>query len=95
MYEDSLRDFDKRVTAVTCQGAADTMIAYLDAHPETDGHAYADALVELVLNAIGTGRRGRRLANHHPWTDGRERPLRPFLGGTAASHSGNHHRTGG
>ena len=31
--------------AVTYQGAVDTMIAYLDAHPETDAHAYADALV--------------------------------------------------
>ena len=28
------------------------MIAYLDAHPEADAHAYADALVELLLNAI-------------------------------------------
>ena len=50
--EGSLRDFDTRVMAVTYQGAVDTMIAYLDAHPETDAHAYADALVELLLNAI-------------------------------------------
>ena len=51
--EGSLRDFDTRVMAVTYQGAVDTMIAYLDAHPETDAHAYADALAELLLNAIG------------------------------------------
>ena len=50
--EGSLRDFDTRVMAVTYQGAVDTMIAYLDAHPEADAHAYADALVELLLNAI-------------------------------------------
>jgi hypothetical protein len=50
--EGSLRDFDTRVMAVAYQGAVDTMIAYLDAHPETDVHAYADALVELLLNAI-------------------------------------------
>ena len=48
----SLRDFDTRVMAVTYQGAVDTMIAYLDAHPETDAHAYADALADLLLSAI-------------------------------------------
>jgi hypothetical protein len=36
--------------AVTYQGAIDTMIAYLDAHPETD--ADADALTDLLLGAI-------------------------------------------
>ena len=50
--EGSLRDFDTRVMAVTYQGAVDTMIAYLDAHPETDAHAYADALADILLNAI-------------------------------------------
>jgi AcrR family transcriptional regulator len=50
--EGSLRDFDTRVMAVTYQGTVDTMIAYLDAHPETDAHAYADALIELLLSAI-------------------------------------------
>jgi AcrR family transcriptional regulator len=50
--EGSLRDFDTRVMAVTYQGTVDTMIAYLDAHPEADAHAYADALIELLLNAI-------------------------------------------
>ena len=50
--EGSLRAFDTRVMAVTYQGAVDTMIAYLDAHPEADPHAYADALAELLLSAI-------------------------------------------
>lgn len=50
--EGSLRDFDARVMAVTYQGAVDMMIAYLDAHPEADAHAYADALTDLLLNAI-------------------------------------------
>lgn len=50
--EGSLRDFDTRVMAVTYQGAVDTMIAYLDAHPEADAHAYADALTDLLLRAI-------------------------------------------
>ena len=50
--EGSLRDFDTRVMAVTYQGTVDTMIAYLDAHPEANAHAYADALVELLLTAI-------------------------------------------
>jgi AcrR family transcriptional regulator len=50
--EGSLRDFDTRVMAVTYQGAVDTMIAYLDAHPETDADAYADALTDLLLTAI-------------------------------------------
>ncbi len=31
-----------RVMAVTYQGAIDTMLAYLDAHPDTDPTAYAE-----------------------------------------------------
>ncbi len=50
--EGSLRAFDTRVMAVTYQGAVDTMIAYLDAPPEVDATAYADALTELLLSAI-------------------------------------------
>ncbi len=50
--EGSLRDFDTRVMAVTYQGAVDTMIAYLDAHPGADPHAFADSLTDLLLNAI-------------------------------------------
>ena len=48
----TLRDFDTRVMAVTYQGAIDTMLAYLDAHPDTDPHTYADALADLLLHAI-------------------------------------------
>jgi AcrR family transcriptional regulator len=50
--EGALRAFDTRVMAVTYQGAIDTMLAYLDAHPDTDPHAYADALADLLLHAI-------------------------------------------
>jgi AcrR family transcriptional regulator len=50
--EGSLRDFDTRVMAVTYQGAVDTMIAYLEAHPDADPHAYADALLDILLAAI-------------------------------------------
>src|SRR5579884_2083693 len=50
--EGTLRDFDTRVMAVTYQGAIDTMLGYLDAHPDTDPHAYADALADLLLRAI-------------------------------------------
>ena len=38
--------------AVTDQGAIDTMLAYLDAHPETDPTAYADTLADLLLHAM-------------------------------------------
>lgn len=48
----SFRDFDTRVMAVTYQGAIDAMFAYLDAHPETDADGYADALADLILNAM-------------------------------------------
>jgi hypothetical protein len=41
-----------RIMAVTYQGAVDTMLAYLDSHPETDRDAYADALADLLLAAI-------------------------------------------
>jgi hypothetical protein len=38
--------------AVTYQGAIDTMLAYLDAHPEANPTAYADALIEILLRGI-------------------------------------------
>jgi AcrR family transcriptional regulator len=50
--EGSLREFDTRVMAVTYQGAIDTMLAYLDAHPDTDADAYAETLADLLLNAM-------------------------------------------
>jgi AcrR family transcriptional regulator len=48
----SLRAFDTRVMAVTYQGAIDTMIAYLDAHPDADPDHYAAALADLLIAAI-------------------------------------------
>ncbi|MFF7556722.1 TetR family transcriptional regulator [Streptomyces olivaceus] len=53
----TLRDFDTRVMAVTYQGAVDTMLTHLHAHPETDAHRYADALADLVVAAISAHRR--------------------------------------
>lgn len=50
--EGTLRAFDTRVMAVTYQGAIDTMLAYLNAHPDADPTAYADALTEILLRAI-------------------------------------------
>lgn len=50
--EGSLRDFDTRVMAMTYQGAIDTMLTYLDEHPEADAGHYADALADLVIAAI-------------------------------------------
>ncbi|SDS58355.1 TetR/AcrR family transcriptional regulator [Microlunatus soli] len=47
-----LRDFDTRVMAVTYQGAIDTMLAYLASHSEQDADEYADALADLLINAI-------------------------------------------
>ena len=38
--------------AVTYQGAIDTMLAYLDAHPDADPSAYAGTLADLLLNAM-------------------------------------------
>jgi AcrR family transcriptional regulator len=51
-HEGTLREFDTRVMAVTYQGAIDTMLAYLDAHPDADPSAYADTLADLLLNAM-------------------------------------------
>jgi AcrR family transcriptional regulator len=48
----ALRDFDARVMAVTYQGAIDAMFAYLDVHPDADVDEYADALSDLLVNAI-------------------------------------------
>lgn len=50
--EGSFREFDTRVMAVTYQGAIDTMLAYLDAHPDTDADAFADAMADLLLAAM-------------------------------------------
>ncbi|HEY9294425.1 MAG TPA: hypothetical protein VIP98_24345 [Microlunatus sp.] len=47
-----LRDFDSLVMAVTYQGAIDTMISYLESHPDADPEQYADALADLLIAAI-------------------------------------------
>lgn len=47
-----LRAFDTRVMAVTYQGAIDTMIGYLEAHPDQDAEEYADSLADLLIAAI-------------------------------------------
>lgn len=36
---------------VAHQGAIDTMLGYLEAHPDVDPSAYADHLVDLLLAA--------------------------------------------
>jgi AcrR family transcriptional regulator len=51
-HEGAFREFDTRVMAVTYQGAIDTMLAYLDAHPDADPSAYADTLADLLVNAM-------------------------------------------
>lgn len=50
--EGSLRRLDPRVMAVTYQGAVDTMLAYLEAHPDVDPGAYAAALAEVLLDGM-------------------------------------------
>jgi AcrR family transcriptional regulator len=50
--EGSLRRLDPRVMAVTYQGAVDTMLAYLEAHPDVDPGAYAAALAEVLLGGM-------------------------------------------
>ena len=48
-HEGSIRAFDPRLMAVTYQGAVDTMLAYLQAHPDTDAATYAHSLADLLL----------------------------------------------
>jgi AcrR family transcriptional regulator len=50
--EGAFRPFDTRVMAVTYQGAVDTMLAYLDTHPDVDPSTYADTLADLLLAAM-------------------------------------------
>jgi AcrR family transcriptional regulator len=52
--EGTIRALDTRAAVVTYQAAVDAMIAYLDAHPETDRVQYADALAELLIRALQT-----------------------------------------
>ncbi|RZQ59531.1 TetR/AcrR family transcriptional regulator [Amycolatopsis suaedae] len=53
--EGSLRDFDTRVMAVTYQGSIDTMLAYLEDHPDVDPRDYASQLAEILLSGMQAG----------------------------------------
>ncbi|MCP2176054.1 TetR family transcriptional regulator [Williamsia maris] len=44
---------DPLLMAVTYQGAVDSMLGYLDAHPATDGHRHADQVADMLLRGIG------------------------------------------
>jgi len=50
--EGSLRDFDTRVMALTYQGSIDTMLAYLQDHPDVDPREYAAKLAEILLRGV-------------------------------------------
>jgi AcrR family transcriptional regulator len=52
--EGTIRALDTRTAVVTYQAAIDAMIAYLQAHPETDRADYADALADLLIRALQT-----------------------------------------
>lgn len=51
--EGTLRPLDPRLTAVTYQGALDTMLGHLRTHPDVDPLTYATALADLLLEGIG------------------------------------------
>lgn len=45
-------DVDTRIMAITYQAAIDAMYRHLDAHPDADPAAYADALADLFTAAV-------------------------------------------
>ncbi len=45
---------DPRLLAVTYQGAVDTMLAYLDAHPEADDEQHATTVADILLGGMGS-----------------------------------------
>jgi AcrR family transcriptional regulator len=55
-------DLDPLLVAVTYQGAVDSMLGYLDAHPEADAKAHADTVADLLLGGLTTSRARRRRA---------------------------------
>ncbi|MFE1934094.1 TetR/AcrR family transcriptional regulator [Streptomyces sp. NPDC056669] len=59
--EGSLRRFDTRVMAITYQGAIDMMLAYFEAHPNTDLDRYADALADILL--VGMAKHPEKVEN--------------------------------
>lgn len=51
--EGSIRaELDPRHLAVTYQGAVDTMLAHLDAHPGLDAEAFAASVAEILLGGM-------------------------------------------
>ena len=55
-------DLDPLLVAVTYQGAVDSMLGYLDAHPEADAEAHADTVADLLLGGLTTPKGRRRRA---------------------------------
>ncbi len=47
-------DLDPLLLAVTYQGAVDSMLAYLDAYPDTDARAHADLVADVLLDGCRT-----------------------------------------
>lgn len=59
--EGDLRDdLDPLLMAVTYQGAVDSMLGYLDAHPEADAEVHADTVADLLLGGMTRPRATRR-----------------------------------
>ena len=51
---DFRRTLDPRYMAVTYQGAVDTMLDYLDAHPDADADECAAAVADILLDGLRT-----------------------------------------
>jgi AcrR family transcriptional regulator len=49
---DFRRTLDPRYMAATYQGAVDTMLDYLDTHPDADPDQYATALADILLDGL-------------------------------------------
>jgi len=43
---------DPRILAVTYQGSVDSMLAYLDAYPDSDAERHADTVADILLGGI-------------------------------------------
>jgi AcrR family transcriptional regulator len=52
-HEGDIREtLDPRLLAVIYQGAVDTMLVYLDAHPDVDAEHHADTVADILLGGI-------------------------------------------
>ncbi|WP_443096024.1 TetR/AcrR family transcriptional regulator [Rothia koreensis] len=49
-------DLDPHILAVTYQGMVDSMLDYLDAHPDTDADRHAENVAEVFLGGVGVSR---------------------------------------